>query len=66
MLNTVMKIPSNKILKLIEKERIVTSSEVAEHFKVSWNTAEKYLVELIIDGKVERIKKAGVNLWILR
>lgn len=66
MLNIIMKIPSHKILKLIEKEKVVTSSEVAEHFKVSWNTAEKYLVELIIEGKVERIKKLGVNLWILR
>ena len=65
-LNTVMKIPSSKILKLIEKEKVVTSSEVAEAFGVSWNTAEKYLVELIIEGKVERIKKVGVNLWILK
>jgi predicted HTH transcriptional regulator len=62
----VMKIPSSKILKLIEKERIVTSSEVAEVFKVSWNTAEKYLMELALEGKVERIKKVGVNLWLLR
>jgi len=66
MLNIAMKIPSNKLLKLIEKERIVTSSEVAEHFKVSWNTAEKYLMELALEGKVERIKKAGVNLWLLK
>ena len=65
-LSIIMKIPSNKILKLIERERVVTSSEVAEAFGVSWNTAEKYLVELIIEGKVERIKKVGVNLWILK
>jgi predicted HTH transcriptional regulator len=65
-LNIIMKIPSAKILKLIEKEKVVTSSEVAEAFGVSWNTAEKYLVELIIEGKVERIKKVGVNLWLLK
>lgn len=57
---------SKKILDLIKKERIVTSSEIAEHIKVSWNTAEKYLLELVIDGKIEKIKKVGVNLWILR
>lgn len=55
-----------KVLNLIKKERIVTSSEVAEKIGISWNTAEKYLLELIIAGKVEKIKKAGVNLWVLR
>jgi DeoR/GlpR family transcriptional regulator of sugar metabolism len=55
-----------KILSLIKSERIVTSSEVAGHIKVSWNTAEKYLLELIIEGKIIRIKKAGVNLWMLK
>lgn len=60
-----MKIPDDKLLGLIKKERIVTSSEVAEVFSVSWNTAEKYLMELLISGKVERIKKVGVTLWVL-
>jgi len=59
-----MNIHSKKILELIGKEKIVTSSEVAQKLKISWNTAEKYLLELIIEGKVERIKKAGVTLWV--
>ena len=57
---------NKKILDLIKKEKIVTSSEVAGKLKISWNTAEKYLLELIIDGKVVKIKKLGVNLWILK
>jgi Mn-dependent DtxR family transcriptional regulator len=61
-----MKIHSKKIMELITKERVVTSSEVAEFFKVSWNTAEKYLMELALEGKVDRIKKAGVTLWLLK
>jgi len=61
-----MKIPIKKLLGLIERERIVTSSEVADFFGLSWNTAEKYLMEMLIEGKVERIKKAGVTLWILK
>lgn len=61
-----MKIHSKDIIKLIEKERIVTSSEVAEFFNVSWNTGEKYLMELALEGKVDRIKKAGVTLWIIK
>ncbi|MBT3642992.1 DUF977 family protein [archaeon] len=61
-----MNIHNKKIIELIRKERVVTSSEVAGHLKVSWNTAEKYLLELIIEGKIERIKKAGVTLWLLK
>jgi Mn-dependent DtxR family transcriptional regulator len=61
-----MKIHSKKIIELIKKERIVTSSEVAENFKVSWNTAEKYLMELALEGRVDRIKKVGVTLWLMK
>jgi len=57
---------SKQILDLIKKERVVTSSELAKFLGVSWNTAEKYLLELIIEGKIERIKKEGVNLWLLK
>lgn len=53
-----------KILKLIEKEKIVTSSEVARNMKISWNTADSYLKELLIEGKVERVKKEGTTLWL--
>ena len=59
-----MKHHRDKILELIKKSKVVTSSEVAKFLKVSWNTADSYLKELIIEGKVERIKKDGVNLWI--
>jgi len=59
-------IHSKQIVELIKKERVVTSSEVAEKLDVSWNTAEKYLLELIIEGKIERIKKSGVTLWLLK
>ena len=61
-----MNIHKEKILKLLGKDRVVTSSEVAKELKISWNTAEKYLLELIIEGKVEKIKKEGVNLWLER
>jgi len=53
-----------ELLKYTIKNRVVTTSELAFHFKVSWNTAEKYMVELIIEGKVVKLKKAGVNLWL--
>ncbi|MBU2576782.1 MAG: DUF977 family protein [Nanoarchaeota archaeon] len=56
----------NKILSLVRKEKVVTSSEVASFIGVSWNTAEKYLLELVIDGKIEKVKKIGVNLWLLK
>jgi len=55
-----------EIFDFVKKEKIVTSSEVAKKFKLSWNTAEKYLLELIIEGKVQKIKKEGVNLWVVK
>ena len=57
----------DKILKLIKSgPGVATTSEIASHFKISWNTAEKYLLELALDGKILRIKKVGVNLWVLK
>ncbi len=61
-----MNIHSKKIMDLIRKEKVVTSSEVAKKIKMSWNTADKYLLELLLEGKVERLKKEGVNLWIIK
>ena len=55
-----------EIMKLIEKTKVVTTSEIAEELKISWNTAEKHLLELTIDNKVTRMKKAGVNLWVIK
>jgi len=61
-----MNIHSKKITEIIKKEKVVTSSEIAEKLKISWNTAEKYLLELIIEGKIIKLKKSGVNLWMLK
>ncbi|HUS49659.1 MAG TPA: winged helix-turn-helix transcriptional regulator [Candidatus Paceibacterota bacterium] len=55
-----------KILKFLRQKRVITSSEVAKFLKISWNTAEKCLLELVIEGKIEKIKKEGVNLWVLK
>ena len=61
------KISNRDILKLIEKRgKVVTTTEIAEQLKVSWNTAEKALLELTIDEKILRLKKAGVNLWVIK
>ena len=57
---------SKKIFKLIKDKKIVTSSEVAKFLKVSWNTADSYLKELLIEGRVERVKKEGTTLWMKR
>lgn len=62
--NIHMNTHNEKILGLISKKRVVTSSEIAKELKVSWNTADKYLLELAFEGKLERIKKEGVTLWM--
>ncbi len=55
-----------EIMKMIQRTKVVTTSEIAAELKVSWNTAEKHLLELTIDGKITRMKKAGVNLWVIK
>ena len=55
------------ILKLIDKlGKVTTTTEIAEKLDVSWNTAEKALLELALENKIIRLKKAGVNLWVLK
>ncbi|MDD5193639.1 MAG: DUF977 family protein [Candidatus Nanoarchaeia archaeon] len=61
-----MNIPKDRIIKFVREKRVITSSELAKFLKISWNTAEKYLLELLIENKIERIKKEGVNLWLLK
>jgi Mn-dependent DtxR family transcriptional regulator len=61
-----MKSHSEKIIEFVKEERVVTSSDIARLLKVSWNTADSYLKDLVIDGKIERIKKKGVTLWMLK
>ncbi len=65
-MNIHSKAMQDKILRFLGKKRVITSSELARYLKVSWNTAEKYLLELVIEKKVEKIKKEGVNLWVLQ
>jgi Mn-dependent DtxR family transcriptional regulator len=57
---------TNKILIFIKKRRIVTTSEISKEMGLSWNTAEKRLLEVALEGKIIKIKKEGVNLWILK
>jgi len=61
-----MKPHRNKILDFIKKNKIVTGNELARYLKVSWNTADKYLLELLVEGKIDRIKKEGTTLWMLK
>ena len=53
-----------KILSYLGKEKVVTSSELARHLGVSWNTAQNYLLRLLVERKIIEIKKEGVNLWM--
>jgi len=55
-----------EIVKFTKKNRVVITSEIAAHFKISWNTAEKYLLELVLEKKLVRLKKQGVNIWMLK
>mgnify|MGYP001333105213 FL=1 len=56
----------DEILNFSRKDKVVTTAEIADKLDISWNTAERHLLELTLDNKFERLKKAGVNLWILK
>lgn len=64
--NKHMNIHSEKIISTLKKEKVLTSSEVAKLLKMSWNTADRILTEMLIEKKVQRIKKEGVTLWLLQ
>ncbi len=55
-----------KIISEVKKQKVVTSSDIARLLKMSWNTADKYLLEIMAQGKLIRIKKDGVNLWLIK
>jgi len=55
-----------KIVKLLREKKVITSSELAKFLGISWNTAQSYLMELALEDEIIRIKKEGVNLWILK
>ena len=55
-----------ELVEFIKKNKAVTTSEIASYFEISWNTAEKNMLELIIEGKLIKLKKKGVNLWLLK
>ena len=58
---------NRKILSMIGKlGKVTTTTEIAEKIGVSWNTAEKHLLELALEGRILRLKKTGVNLWVLK
>jgi len=57
---------NEKIIALLKQERAITTSGLAGVLKVSWNTAEKYLLELGMEQEIIKIKKERVNLWMVK
>lgn len=54
----------NQIYRLFGKEKILTTNEAAKLLNIHQATAKSALTELLLDNKVERIKKEGVTLWM--
>ena len=53
-----------QIYNLFKKNKILTNSEVSSMLNISVGSAERNLLELTLDGKIERIKNEGINLWL--
>lgn len=56
----------NQIFNFFSKEKILTSGDISQKLNINRGTAERHLLELVIDGKIERIKKEKINLWMLK
>tara|TARA_Y100000310_G_C20482744_1_gene715480 strand:- start:253 stop:735 length:483 start_codon:yes stop_codon:yes gene_type:complete len=52
------------ILPLFKGELVLTTIEISKKLNINRGTAEKALMELTLDNKIERIKKEGINLWL--
>ncbi len=55
-----------EIYKLFKYEKVLTTNEVSKKLNIVWNTADSYLKDLVIENKIRRIKKEGVNLWLMK
>jgi len=53
-----------RILEFLRENKVATSAELARFLNVSWNTAERYLLELALEGRIERIKKDKITIWM--
>lgn len=52
------------IFPLFKKEPVLTTTEVSKKLDISKGAAEKALMELVIEDKIDRIKKEGIILWL--
>ena len=55
-----------KAISFVRKNKVVSTNEIANYLNISWNTAEKYLLELALANKLRRVKKLGTNLWLIK
>jgi len=57
---------NRQVLNLFKKHRILTTPEVSKFLNISYGAAERALLELGTNKQIERIKKKGVTLWLLK
>jgi hypothetical protein len=52
-----------QLLELLDRRSPQTTSELAKSIKGSWHRVQENLLELLIDGKIERMVVGGRYLW---
>lgn len=55
-----------RLVKVLQSDSPKPTDHLAAEAGVHWNTAEKYLLELAVEGKVKKEKKWGRNLWSVK
>jgi len=54
-----------KILKIITRvNKPFSTRELTLKIKVSWHTVQQYCLELLAEGKIQRMRVAGAHAWM--
>lgn len=52
------------VLRLLKTKKGLTTKDIAEKSRISWNTADKILKKLMEEKKVSRKRYGRVNVWM--
>lgn len=53
-----------QILDIIREGNPLSTSQLAQHLKVSWHTVQHYCFELVFKGKIDKLTVGSSHIWI--
>jgi len=56
----------SQVYRLFNKKRLLITSDIMKALNITHATAQRNLIELFIQGKIDRLKKEGITLWMIK